>query len=82
MTETCNDSDFCGIAVRRAPKCDKYYTEGKIEMDWNNSEDRLALVKEYDFRCEYIEGDDCEDCPAKDYCGLYEEWIEENKEGE
>ena len=67
-TEACEDVDFCDIAIHRVPQMDKYYKEGKTEMDWFDDKDRLALVKECGFYCEYIEDGMCEDCPAKEYC--------------
>lgn len=77
-TDACEDVDFCRIEVRRKPQLDKYYVEGKTEMDWYNSKDRVALVKECGFRCSYetLEYIDCSDCPAKQYCDAY---IERNE---
>ena len=46
------------------------------EMDWENSKDRIALVKECGFRCEYAEPYLCDDCPAKEFCSTYEEDLE------
>lgn len=76
---------FCDIEVRRAPHMDKYYKEGKTEMDWENPKDRIALVKECGFRCVYVEPYLCDECPAKEYCdtyGDYEEECEDIEEGE
>lgn len=77
-TETCEDADFCDIEVNRKPQMDKYYVEGKKEMDWFNSEDRIALVKDCGFRCDedYWEPEDCEPCPAKQYCDTYKKYKE------
>ena len=75
-TEACEDVDFCNIEVRRQPQMDKYYFEGKTEMDWFNPDDRIALVKECGFYCEYVELEWCEKCPAKEYCGHYQDYIE------
>lgn len=77
-TDTCEDADFCDIEVNREPQLDKYYKEGKKEMDWYDSKDRIALVKECGFRCDtdYLERDDCECCPAKKYCGEYDAYQE------
>ena len=50
-TDACEDSNFCDIEVRRLPQMDKYYKEGKLEMDWYNPNDRIALVKECGFQC-------------------------------
>lgn len=74
QTECCGDSDFCDILVCRIPGLDKYYKDGKLEMYWDNPEDRLVLVKEAGFYCvdtyEYEEY--CEECIAKDYCREYQ----------
>ena len=82
-TDACEDADFCDIEVRREPSMDKYYKEGKTKMDWENPKDRIALVKECGFRCDYysVDWDDCEDCPAKEYCDEYKDRKEES-EGE
>ncbi|MBR2388266.1 MAG: hypothetical protein IKB02_05805 [Clostridia bacterium] len=81
-TDACEDVAFCDIEVRRVPSIDKYYKEGKKEMDWYDDKDRLALVKECSFRCEYMEIDLCEDCPAKEYCDEYQDYIAELEESE
>ena len=78
-TETCEGADFCDIEVNRQPQIDKYYKDGKFEMDWYNPQDRLALVKECNFCCEIME--DCENCSAKEYCEDYQLLLEE-REGE
>lgn len=75
-TDACEGGDFCDIEIRRAPKLDKYYQEGKTEMKWQDPQDRLALVKEYGFRCEYVDLTECENCPARDDCGAYEEYTD------
>lgn len=67
-TSCCEDVNFCDIEVSRAPQMDKYYTEGKIEMDWFDPQDRIALVKECGFYCEEPIAECCESCPAKDFC--------------
>lgn len=75
-TDACEGADFCDIEVSRLPKMDKYYKKGKTEMDWNNQQDRLALVKEFNFRCEYADLDECENCSARDECSTYEEYTD------
>lgn len=74
-TEACEDVDFCNIEVRRQPQMDKYYVEGKTEMDWFNPNDRIALVKECGFYCEDIGLKWCEECPAKEYCEDYQDLV-------
>jgi hypothetical protein len=43
-------------------------------MDWYNAKDRIAMVKDCDFRCDYdyFDIEDCEVCSAKEYCDLYQ----------
>ncbi len=82
QTEACEDVDFCDIEVNRRPQMDKYYRDGKREMDWYNSKDRIALVKDCGFVCDsdYWEREDCDTCSAKEYCDTYQDLI--NEEGE
>lgn len=79
-TECCEDVDFCDIEVRRTPQLDKYYVDGKKEMDWFNPQDRIVLVKECGFVCDpdYLESEHCELCSAKDYCDQYFEMRSDN----
>ena len=65
-TETCEDSAWTDIRVRRFPEMDEHY-RGLNEIDWYNDEDRCALVS-LGWSC--IEPCDweCEHCPAKDIC--------------
>lgn len=72
-TDACEDVDFCDIEVRRMPQADKYYTEGKTELYWWNYDDRLVLVKECGFMCDYdaFQAEDCTACPAKAFCDRY-----------
>lgn len=66
-------TDFVDIEVRRLPKAD-CMCKGRTEMDWENNEDRLFLVKEYGYSCgEYYEESDCIECCAKEYC---DKWLE------
>lgn len=86
--DTFDGADFCDLEAHRVPQIDKYYTDGKTRMDWENQKDRLALVKECGFSCvDECFGYFCGDCLAKDYCDRYEEfgvWLhdffEENEE--
>lgn len=45
-------------------------------MEWSNPQDRLALVKEFSFRCEYVDLVNCETCSAREYCDAYEEYTD------
>lgn len=75
-TEPLENAEFCRLEARRAPEMDKYYEDGKTEMDWNNPQDRIVLVKECGFYCEYIEMSECENCQAKEFCSEWEEMEE------
>ena len=72
-TDSFNDYDYTEISARRVPALDKYYF-GREEMDWDNDTDRIALVREAGFSCnpEYWEEEDCERCPARQWCDWYE----------
>lgn len=76
-TDTFSECDFCDLRVSRAANIDKYYIDGKRRMDWDHQNDRLALVKEYDFSCaDDCFGEFCEDCLSKDYCDRYDKYAE------
>lgn len=77
LTDCCGDADFLDIEVYRLPHMDKYYKPGKIEMDWFDPQDRIALVKDAGFYCEYIELPECKECPAQEYCEQYQEYKKE-----
>lgn len=75
-TDCCEDAKFTDIEVHRQPQIDKYYKDGKYEMNWNNPNDRLVLVKECGFYCSDDYRDDCENCSAKEYCEDYQHYLE------
>lgn len=79
LTDACEDADWLDIDVYRRPNLDKYYVDGKREMDWFNKNDRIALVKDGGFVCDpdYWEMEDCEVCSARDYCEKCQERIRE-----
>lgn len=81
-TDACSEADFVDIEVRRMPQADKYYKEGKRHLDFDDPKDRVILVKECGFRCEYVDLYFCEDCPAREYCDAYNDYIEEIEESE
>lgn len=80
-TDACEDTPFTEIECVRAKTMDKYY-RGLSEMDWYNSQDRIALVKDAGFRCSYELSQielECDDCPAKEWCERYEPPKEETE---
>lgn len=75
------DLDFTEISATRAKWADKYY-RGKHEMDWDNPDDRLAMVVDGGFRCcdDGFDPDDCERCCAKEDCEKYIDYLENDME--
>lgn len=77
-TDACEDVEYINIEAHRLPIADSQY-KGRIKMDWNDPDDRLFLVKNCNFYCEYIEPYECNRCSARDYCEMYQDEIEERK---
>lgn len=78
-TEACELSDFTDICVRRIPALDKFY-RGKQEMDWNDPDDRAAMVRYGNFECSDevdVSEEKCSECSAAEWCGRYERIKEE-----
>ena len=73
LTDACDYVDFVNIEVRIIKDADKYYKPGKRELDWDNADDRIALVKDCGFACdhEFRNMDKCAVCPAKDFCDKF-----------
>ena len=66
--------DFTDMRVRRCKELDSYY-QGRLEMDWLDDNDRVAMVRYANFECSgEIWHPDCEtvECPAQQWCGRYE----------
>lgn len=78
-TDCCSETKFLDVDVRRQPRADKYYKEGKWHLDWEDPKDRIILVKECGFVCdyEYLEWEDCETCSANNYCDRYKDHLNE-----
>ena len=82
-TDACEDADFMDIEISRVPQMDKYYTDGKKEMNWFKAADRIALVKDCGFICDrdaFNAEDDCPFCPAKEHCDKYQDWLKQPTE--
>ena len=73
-TDACMDADYIDIHARRCPALDKYYNN-RTEMDWLDDSDRTAMVKEAGFECSgaTFDSNECPTCPARKYCGRYNE---------
>ena len=81
-TDVCEDARFCDIEAYRKPSLDKYYKDGKWEMDWCDPRDRLALVKDGNFVCsyDYVDFEECPTCSAKDFCDMYKDHLRDIEE--
>ena len=73
------DVEYADMEARRIAELDKYYKEGKLFMDWNDPQDRLAMVIDGGFTCEYIEWDECAKCLAAEDCEMYQLAREEDE---
>lgn len=77
------DVDFIHVSARRCKEADKYF-RGVQQMDWDDDDDRVLMVKELGFYCndEVFDPECCKECPATRYCDKYKEWKEETDEEE
>lgn len=73
--------EFIDVSVRRLKEADKYY-RGKPVMEWYDDEDRLVMVRDFGMYCDDdgFDADDCKKCSASEYCGKYQEWLEEESD--
>jgi len=70
-TDACEDADFVNVRVKREKSADSLY-KGHCEIDWDDKETRLALVRDLGWSC--LETSyECESCPARQYCRWHEE---------
>jgi len=68
-TEVCEDADYISVRVQRFPQMDEHY-RGRSEIDWDDLEDRKALVA-LGWMCSDISWE-CDTCPVKNICGQWE----------
>ena len=63
----------------RKPQLDRFY-RGRNEMDWNDMNDRMAMVKDAGFQCSdevTVSARECEtECPAHEWCERYESMMD------
>ena len=64
-TDACSEAEFIDIRVKRFKEYDVLY-KGKSEIDWEDEETRVVLVRDFGWYCleEYM----CEKCAAQQYC--------------
>ena len=71
--------EYIDMKAHRIAEFDKYYKNGKLFMDWNDPQDRLAMVVDGGFTCEDVEWDECVTCLATDDCENYQAEREERE---
>lgn len=69
--DCCEGARYIDIRVHRMPGADKLY-KGRSEIDWYDSETRVALVRDFCWAC-WEPSWECDECPAKQYCHWNEE---------
>lgn len=76
-TDLCEGADWNDVRVTRLPKMDDH-DRGRKEINWYDEDDRITLVKECGWYCdETNEREDCETCPAAEWCNDYQDWKED-----
>lgn len=83
-TECCEGAEWNDVRVVRCSEMDKRY-HGFSEMEWDDPEDRIVLVKECGWHCQpdWLDmEDDCKRCPAAEWCDYYKDWLAENEKEE
>ena len=70
-TDTCEEANFIDIRVKRCKEADCLY-KGSSEIDWDDEETRIALVRDFGWSC-YDTSFECEKCAARQYCSWFEE---------
>lgn len=73
--EEFEDAEYINLEVTRIKEMDKYATQGKIKMEWENPSDRIILVRDCGFTCFEPTKFECEVCSAKNYCDIWGEGV-------
>ena len=68
LTDAGENADYTDIRATRIPELDRFY-RGNVAMDWNDAEDRKAMVRYGNFACSIDEREpSCGLCPAQEWC--------------
>ena len=78
-----NDWEYTELRAVRKPEFDKNY-KGRRYMDWDDPDDRLAMVKDGGYYCEedFFDPDECAKCTGREYCSRYEEYLDEENDSD
>ena len=66
--------EWTEMRALRVPALDSYY-KGRPMMEWNNKNDRVAMVRYAGFHCSYeiyVTTDECRKCHAHFWCDRFE----------
>lgn len=74
-TNACEDLSYTEIRAIRSKELDNSY-RGRLEMDWNDPQDRIDCVKLAGMYCSYETDPKCGSCPARDWCERYKDDLE------
>ncbi|MCM1296371.1 MAG: hypothetical protein NC311_12600 [Muribaculaceae bacterium] len=74
QSKVLEDVDFLDIRVCRLRAADKLY-KGEREIDWNDDETRLVLVRDFGWQCEE-QTENCLDCVAREWCAEWEAYMD------
>lgn len=80
--DCCEDASFTDIEAHRMKNADKYYKDGKKRLYWEDPKDRIILVKECGFVCDYdaFNIGECKTCSARQYCDTYNDYHKERSD--
>ena len=73
-TDACEGYEYTEIRAIRVPSLDSYY-KGHSEMDWEDMDDRIAMVRYANMHCSYelnVTELKCDECLAHEWCERYE----------
>ena len=72
-TDVCGNTEYINIRVKRCKQADCIY-KGSCEIDWDDMEQRLFLVKNLGWACvDIYDEQECEKCSAKPNCRYYQD---------
>lgn len=64
--------EYTDLKAKRFKEFDQYYKGVEYPDVWYDKELKVILVRDYFWHCHYTD-EYCDDCPAREYCDLWEE---------
>ena len=75
--ETFDYYTYCELRPHRLKKLDYLNHPDGYVMDFYKDEDMIPMVRDAGFSCIDVDGNDCKECCANEWCSKYEELKEE-----